>query len=164
MTLYDIALNPRTEDLLIPPQMISGEQKVAQAIWISLTIFLGEWFLDTVGTGVPYFTDIMIKGASGSKIISILRNIIISVPDVTAVTNMNLLINSQTRQLGVSFIAITDLGPIVLAGPLGSTSPAVAVWGQTNWGSSVWGQGSTTSTVQAGVFDSSQWDNATWAQ
>ena len=100
--------------------MIDDANKVRQQIYLTLMTFLGEWFLDTT-FGIPYFTDILIKGPSGSKIRSILRATILDVPDVTQVTTLNLALNNQTRILTVTLAAQTADGLVTLTTSL--TSP-----------------------------------------
>ena len=179
--LYDIGLDITSGDVALPlvnarpaAIVISGADKVRQQIYLTLSTFLAEWFLDTT-FGIPYFTEILIKGPSGSKIRSILKAAILDVPDVTSVPTLNLMINKVTRALGVQIVVISDLGKIALAGPL--TSLPVGRWGQATWSGSTWGPGSgastgggpgtnppptSPSTPSSGVWDQSAWDVATW--
>ena len=182
MGLYDIALDPTTGDIALPNRtgrsevvVFDGVDKVRQQIWLNLSTFLGEWFLDTT-FGVPYFTSILVKNPSGAKIRSILRAAILSVPDVASIIQLDLVINSLTRQLGVRFAVYTNLPRTTTPGEL--VSLPIAVWGQTTWGGSVWGplgtpgngtgssggsSGTPSGQPTTGVYDSSKWDNATWA-
>ncbi|MGI4852286.1 MAG: hypothetical protein ACRYGR_10150 [Janthinobacterium lividum] len=113
---YDFALFPDTNDLAVIKgtngkyglTIVNDAQKVRQQIWITLTIFYGEWFLDT-SIGIPYFTDVLVKNAVGTKVSSILRAAIFSVPSVTQVKTLTLNISSK-RQLTVSYSVVTSLG------------------------------------------------------
>lgn len=119
--MYDIALSAQTHDLIIKDGdivLIDNAERVVQQIKIKLKSFLGEWFLDTT-YGIPYLEDILIKNPSIDHIRNILRQEIIDVDDVTAVTSLSVLLNRQSRTLTVNFEAQTTFGLVTSKEVLG---------------------------------------------
>jgi hypothetical protein len=121
---YDLALGRSSHDLVfegVPratghqPRFaikpISGADRVAQQVKMTLLTFLSEWFLD-VNWGVPYLEEILVKNPRLSSVEHILRSKIKNVPDVETITSFAMTYNRQGRYLSVAFSANTLLGPI----------------------------------------------------
>jgi hypothetical protein len=110
--MYDFALSAADHDLIFVDgdlMLIDNAERIAQQVKIKLKSFLGEWFLDTI-YGVPYWEDILVKNPSLGHIRNILRQQILDVDDVAAVTSLSLTLNSQSRTLTVDFVAETTYG------------------------------------------------------
>lgn len=119
--MYDIALSANTHDLIFKDGdlvLIDNAERVAQQVKIKLRSFLGEWFLDTT-YGVPYFESILIKNPSLDHIRNILRQQILDVDDVSAVTTLTLSVDKQTRTLTVNFECETTYGLVTSREVLG---------------------------------------------
>jgi hypothetical protein len=119
--MHDFALSAANHDLIFKDGdlvLISDAERVAQQIKIKLKSFLGEWFLDTT-YGVPYWEDILIKNPSLDHIRNILRQQILDVDDVFAVTALSLTLNNQSRTLTVDFVAETTYGLVTAKEVLG---------------------------------------------
>lgn len=106
--MSDLALNPQTWDLALPPRVISGPEQVAQAVGIHLRTFLGEWFLD-LDHGVPYLTDVLGKRRP-EMVEAVLRSHILSVDGVLSINAFSLRIDPRTRVARVEFEAETPAG------------------------------------------------------
>jgi hypothetical protein len=110
----DLLLDARTHDLVIRDgdlQPARGLDLMRQRIKQSLLFFFGEWYLD-VTQGIPYFTDILIKGPVRSHVESLFKATILGVPNVTELTNFELNYNNVARSLTVIFSCRTDIGDL----------------------------------------------------
>lgn len=108
----DLAMNIESGDLVVNNGdllLIDAAERVAQQILITLRFWLGEWFLDT-RDGVPYLEYILIKNPNENHIRQILTEKITSVDGVTAVTAMDLAMNSKQRILAVTYTVQTEYG------------------------------------------------------
>lgn len=106
--MSDIALNPLTWDLELPPRVISGPEQVTQSVGIHLRTWLSEWFLD-VDHGVPYLTSVL--GRRRPEMVeAVLRQHILSVDGVLSITAFTLRIDPRTRTARVEFEAETPAG------------------------------------------------------
>lgn len=106
--MSDLALHPTTRDLVLPPRVISGPEKVAQSVGIRLRTRLNEWFLD-LAHGVPYLTGVLGKRRP-EMVEAILRAQVLSVDGVLAITAFNLSVDPTTRTARVVFEAETSEG------------------------------------------------------
>lgn len=96
----DLLLDPVTHDLVF----VNGQatvtytqsEIVAQRLKITLSTFLGEWFLDTT-IGVPYFQQIFGKGRSKSAVDVIFQRIIAADPGVIEIREFSSVIDNQGR-------------------------------------------------------------------
>ncbi|QLB23309.1 hypothetical protein [Phocoenobacter skyensis] len=106
----DIALS-KGHDLVLDGdfKFISGAEKIAQQIKVTLLTFKGEWFLDNEH-GVPYFDYVLVKNPAREQVEAILRKAIKDVPDVLGVQNLKLFINHPARKLKVEVQAETNEG------------------------------------------------------
>ena len=106
--MSDFALDPITRDLILPPRVISGAEKVAQSVGIRLRCWLGEWFLD-LDHGVPYLTNVL--GRQRPEMVeAVLRQQVLGVDGVTSIIAFDLAIDPATRKAEVRFEAATDAG------------------------------------------------------
>lgn len=115
--LADIALDTVEHDLVIEDfdlQLLTGIDRVAQQIKIRFLFFLGEWFLN-VTLGVPYYRDILIKSPNRAVVEGLLREVIITTPNVREVLELTFEYDEVTRRLDVRFRANTDFGELVFA-------------------------------------------------
>lgn len=92
--------------------LIGGAQQIAQQIRLTLSIFLGEWFLNT-SFGMPYFESILGKGRSKSEIEAIVRKKVRDVPGVLHIGEVQISIDSKRRTAEIFVMDIkTDEGLI----------------------------------------------------
>lgn len=115
--LADIALDTMEHDLTIEGfdlQLVTGVDRVAQQIKIRFLFFLGEWFLN-VSLGVPYYRDILVKAPNRAVVEGLLREVIITTPNVVAVQDLTFDYDNVTRKLDVRFRADTDFGELEFA-------------------------------------------------
>lgn len=113
---YDILLNAAHDVHLTPAgdlMLVSGAQRIAQQIKVTLLAFLGEWFLD-VSFGVPYLEQITVKNPRLSVVQTVLRSKVAAVPGVERVREVRLNFDRQRRTLAVTVKADTSEG---LVGP-----------------------------------------------
>lgn len=112
--MQDIALDTITQDLAVSNfdlGLVVDVDRVVQQIKIRLQFFLGEWFLNTT-RGIPYFEQVLIKGADRAIVEGLFREQIESTPNVSAVDELTLAFDGGTRLLTVTFRASTDFGAL----------------------------------------------------
>ncbi len=97
-------------------QLIIGKLQVRQKIATRLKFFLGEWFLDQ-RQGVPYYRNVLVMNPDLDVIRTLYRKVILSVPEVTRVDNLNITFNQGDRTLTVSFDAVLGNGEILTIRP-----------------------------------------------
>lgn len=115
--------SPNYRDLLVLSQDLvitsdvnpSGTNPILQDILQRIRMFLGEWFLDNT-QGIPYWTQILVKNPSQSKINAIFQNVILGTPGVQILTTYSISINAATRVLTVSFTCQTTSGKVNWSG------------------------------------------------
>lgn len=93
-------------------QRVADGASVVQAIRVALQRFKGEWFLN-VEDGMPYFEDILVKNPNLGQVHRRFVDHIESVAGVDRVETLTLNLNSETRELFVTFEALLDLGELV---------------------------------------------------
>jgi hypothetical protein len=77
---------------------------------------LEEWFLD-LRQGIPYYREILIKNPNLLLVRSIFRQAIQDTAGISAVPDLTLSINSSTRRLTLSFVAVMDTGAELVYDP-----------------------------------------------
>ena len=83
-----------------------------------LLLFQGAWFL-AAADGVPWFQQILaVKNPDLRIVTNLLTDAVLSVPEVSSVTNFNLVFNRTTRVCTVSFNAVTTVGAVPVVVPL----------------------------------------------
>lgn len=107
--MIDLALDPKTRDLVLPIRPLDGAERVAQSIGIRLRTWLGEWFLDTTH-GVPYLERVLGKAPRPEIVEAILRAQILDVASVRSIKSFSLKIDNSTRIATVDFVADTFEG------------------------------------------------------
>lgn len=90
---------------------ISGAPQVAQLVKCRILTLLGEWKQDTT-IGLPWFDGIFTKNVRPADIESAIANIIRNTNGVQQLISINVNPDFRTRQLSISFIAISDYGDI----------------------------------------------------
>jgi len=105
--VLDILLDPGGDLKVSETGDISLTQSVRQAIRIRLLWFLGEWRLGPL-VGLDYWGTVLVKNPNMVKIRQAIRNEILSVEEVTAVNDVQLLHDKKARTLTVRYEAVTD--------------------------------------------------------
>jgi len=105
--VLDILLDPGGDLKISEGGDISLTQSVRQAIRLRLKWFLGEWRLGPL-IGLDYWGTILVKNPNIVKIRQAIRNEILSVKEVTAVNDVQLVHDKKTRSFTVRFEVVTD--------------------------------------------------------
>lgn len=111
----DILLDGVTNDLAIVDfdlKLTDGKELTVQKIKQTLLLFEGEWFLNN-SIGMPYFTEILGKGNSLSRIETLYIRAIQSIPEVTEIIEFNIDEDAKTRELNISFKVRDEEGNIL---------------------------------------------------
>ena len=95
--------------------LLSGPFEKAQKILNRLRLFKGEWFLDT-RIGVPYFTVVLIKNPDLDIVKRLFRRVVLSVPGVVDLPEIQVTWDTKARTLAYSFRAIDDAGNLIEGG------------------------------------------------
>lgn len=82
-----------------------------QAVATRLRLFRGEFFLN-LDDGIPYFQEILVKPANLSRIETIIRDTISQTEGVESIDTFEIIFDSDTRKLTISFTATTIYGDI----------------------------------------------------
>lgn len=88
---------------------VGGVEQVAQLCKCRLLTLLGEWKQDT-SLGIPWFDAILTKTARLSDIEATIANIIRGTSGVQQLISISIDANYRTRELSISFVAISDYG------------------------------------------------------
>lgn len=91
---------------------LSGET-TAQLIRINLRLFLGEWFLDN-RLGLDWFGKAFVKNPDLGAIRAMIRDGILAVTGVKAITAYSQSFDRQSRTLSVQFSVKDDLGNLIV--------------------------------------------------
>jgi hypothetical protein len=107
--LVDIRLSD-THDLYVSDVgatalIVSLADAVRQRTSIRLQLFLGEWFLNT-RLGIPYFRDVLVKNPDFSVIRALVRERVLSDPDVVAVPLVSFDYDPAVRTLSITVEAV----------------------------------------------------------
>ncbi len=111
----DILLDKNTNDLAIVDfdlKLTDGSQLTVQKIKQKLLLYEGEWFLDN-SIGMPYFTEILGKGNSLSRIQTLYIRAIQSIPEVIEILEFNIDEDIKTRELKIDFKVRDEQGNIL---------------------------------------------------
>lgn len=112
--MSDLALDTSTWDLDISNgdlYLLDSQETVRQLLRQRLSMFLGEWFLDS-SLGVPYFEDILKKGASLEIVDSILKTTVLETVGIEDLEEFFLDFEPVDRTFTVTFKARTREGVI----------------------------------------------------
>lgn len=91
--------------------LVEGKEAIAQDVLVRLQFFQGEWKLD-IRIGVPYFQKILGAKPRLTLVRSIIRDAILSTPDIESVNDLIVNFTLSTRVLSVSFTAETADGVV----------------------------------------------------
>ena len=89
--------------------LVTGLDEIRQIVSNRLQAFEGDWFLN-LDLGVPYFQEILKKVTSVSQIETIFLQEIGSMPGILDIEEFNLDFIAETRELNVTFRAVTTDG------------------------------------------------------
>lgn len=87
----------------------TGLEAIRQHLAIKLQIAKGEWFLNQE-VGVPYFEKIFQKPANFEVVSSVFKTEILETPGVTELLSFEMDFDANTRELSISFKALTEEG------------------------------------------------------
>lgn len=110
----DLLLDVLTGDLAIDGLNLTvaqGADAVRQQLFLKLSIWTGEWFLDTE-FGTPYVDSILGKQVTLNGAIAAIKKSILEVSDVDKITSFAYSFDRQTRKLTVNFECSTPFGLI----------------------------------------------------
>jgi len=91
--------------------LTSGTTATKQRYKQRLSLFFAEWFLDRT-RGVPYTEQIFVKNPNPAAIDAIFKNEILSDPATRELQLFELDLDALSRNMTVTFRALTDDGPI----------------------------------------------------
>jgi len=110
--IVDLALDDTTWDLYLEDRdlaFVSGIDAIKQNLKQRLQTFKGENEFDTQA-GMPYFQDIFKKNPDPILIRSAFVNAIVGTPGVIELSDIEFDLDQSTRELTVTFRAITTAG------------------------------------------------------
>lgn len=82
-------------------------ESVCQAVRVRLLWFFDEWRLGP-DMGFPYFENVFVKNPSELKIRHLIRETVMSVDEVTDVTEISFSLNNRTREAAITVSFTTD--------------------------------------------------------
>ena len=120
-TLVDLALDETSWDIYTENRdlaVVSGIDAIKQNLRQRFQTFLGENEYD-ISAGIPYFQDIFKKNPDPILVRSAFVDVAVETPGVLELTNLELDLDKSTRELTITFRAITtsgivDYGPAVI--------------------------------------------------
>lgn len=83
---------------------INGAEYARQRVDADLSLYLGEWFLDT-REGVPYRRDVLIKNPNQAVVRSMFRSVILKVPGIVDVSRLDVVLDTSARKMTVDWEA-----------------------------------------------------------
>lgn len=89
--------------------LVRDARAIAQKVENRFRFFLGEWFLD-LREGIPYFTEVLIKGPDVRVIRQLFLKVVTSTPGMADVTSFNMSYDPSTRTLFYQWEGLTDSG------------------------------------------------------
>ena len=108
---FNLKLDEQSHDLVVGrgAVRVDGIALTKQLVKCRLLTVLGEWEADTA-LGLPWFTEIMIKGQRLSIIEGLLRDCILGTDHVLELQEFYIALNKGQRVLNVTFVALSDWG------------------------------------------------------
>jgi len=103
--------------------IVEGDDATAQELRSRLLLFRGSFFAD-LREGVPWFQEILRKGYATGRVKQVLRDAILTHPEIVDVPSLTLTVDPATRAGTVTFEARTlagstirseDFGPVLVA-------------------------------------------------
>lgn len=110
--MSDILLDPVTNDLVFENGdlvLTTNRDPLLQQLKVSLNIYKGEWFVDTL-TGVPYTTDFIADKNNKDFIDTYLKNYIRGIDGVVDILAFTSTFSDVDRELEVTFSVLTVEG------------------------------------------------------
>lgn len=95
--------------------IISGAAEKAQKIKNRLSLFLGEWFIDT-RVGMPWYQTVLVKNPNLQIIQQLFRSVILGVEGIAYVEAVEVIYDPALRTLSYTFAAIDDDGVKISGG------------------------------------------------
>ena len=89
--------------------LITDARVVGQRVENRFRFFLGEWFLD-LREGIPYFTEVLIKGPDIRIIRQLFLRVVTTTPGMSDVGEFDMQYDPATRTLFYQWQGITDAG------------------------------------------------------
>lgn len=93
-------------------EFVDGVEATAQEIKTRLLFMRGEAFTD-LREGVPYYTDILVKGVDPARVRALIRQTIQSVPSVVDVPRVDFALDPATRTATVTWEARHASGRVI---------------------------------------------------
>lgn len=93
--------------------LVTGEDEVRQRVEQRLRMVRGEWFLD-VTAGLPWFSDIFVKGQAQSVVEALIKREILQTPGVRVLNKFELTVDKATREARITAEIIGTDGDIGL--------------------------------------------------
>lgn len=107
----DWALDPITNDLIIPMRFTNGLEAVVQGLSIRIRTFLGEWFAD-LGEGLDWDGEILAQKFNDIRIRAEFRRVILKTPGVISIEKLIATWEGDVRTLTVDWEVRGDSGLI----------------------------------------------------
>lgn len=95
--------------------IIDGAEAIAQRARLRLSIFRGEWFADQ-REGTPWFELIFPNANNPALIRSVIRDVLLGIPGIVSIDQVNIDINRETRTLSGNISATGDEGEPIRLG------------------------------------------------
>ncbi len=89
--------------------LIDGAERVRQQLEMRLSLWRGEWFLDTA-FGTPYRDNILGKALTVDGAVAAIRREIMDVDGITTITRLDYDYERKSRKLSINFECATDYG------------------------------------------------------
>lgn len=80
--------------------LVRGADAIAQRLFIRFRFWQGEWFLDE-REGMPYLSHVLGKNREPKILRALFRKVIVTVPGIRDVTDLNVSLDRRTRTLTV---------------------------------------------------------------
>jgi len=113
--MSDLQIDPLNNDDIVIEQgdlvVVRDLPYAGQRMRIRLDFQQGEWFLN-LDEGIPYRQEIFVRNPNLSVISAVLRDRIISMPEITRLQTFELTFDNVTGILRLSFLAISIYGPV----------------------------------------------------
>lgn len=90
-------------------KLVDGAERVRQQVEFRLSLFRGEWFLDSE-FGTPYLESVLGKQVTINAALSTIKTEILGVEGVTKIEDFSYQLNRQTRLLTINCSLQTDYG------------------------------------------------------
>lgn len=88
---------------------VDGAERVRQQLEFRLSLWQGEWFLDG-DFGTPYLQRVLGKPSSINSALAAIKEQILDVDGVNAITDFSYQFDRPTRTLNIQFTASTEYG------------------------------------------------------